>query len=312
MGKMATDRSQSALVDEFLRDEMARSNRALRSLAPVVSHLLETHGPSLVSDAIVARLRGMLSHIAEQLIEHFLGGLSGAPSAVQTGLGERLLNDAPLVNHLYSLALEGFLTEGLARRASIDPVLSPLLQELIASEQPEIAELAMSVLAAQSRFIQSQSRMEIALAELPHELFAKAVSHIEAAATGLTPSEFADAEKRLKQGIDEAESRIALLARLATSMQGGAVAALALDHAGLALFASCAASLTRQTRERVIFACHEGQTVRLALTLKAAGLSSSAIAGQIALLGGHTVLPSSFDTMAQSHAIDALREMSAV
>ena len=314
MGKMATDRSQSTLVDDVLRDEMARSNRALRSLAPVVSHLLESDGPSLVSDAIVARLRGMLSHIAFQLVEHFWGGrdTGGRLSAAKARLNDQLLSDGPLVDHLYSLALESFLAQSLAARSGIDPVLSPLLQELIASDKPEIAEIGMKVLAAQSRFTQSQARMELPLSELPHELLLSVIAHIKAGDTEQTQTQIADAGNRLKQGIDEADSRIALLSRLATSMQGGAVAALNLNHSGLALFISSAASLTRQDRERIVFACHEGQAVRLALTLKAAGMNGPAIGRQIALLGGQTGLPQGIETMAQSHAIDALREMSAV
>lgn len=314
MGKMATDRSQSTLVDGVLRDEMARSNRALRSLAPVVSHLLETDGPSLVSDAIVARLRGMLNHISEQLVEHFWGGLDtyAQSSSAKVRLDVQLSSDAPLVDHLYSLALESFLAQGLSARAGIDLVLSPLLQELIASDKPEIAEIAMKVLAAQSRFTRSQARMEIPLSELPHELLGNVIANIETGETELTQTQIEDAANRLKQGIDEADSRIALLSRLATSMHGGAIAALDLNHAGLALFISSAASLTRQDRERIVFACHEGQAVRLALTLKAAGISWTAIGSQIALLGGQAGLPQGLEVMAQSHAIDALREMSAV
>jgi len=314
MGKMVIDRSQSTLVDAFLRDEMARGNRALRSLAPVIAHLLESDGPSLVSDAIVARLRGMLLHISEQLLASLETEQAVDPrrTEAQSILVDRLVGDESVVDHLYAVALEGLLTENLQQYAAIDPVLSPLMQELIASERPEIAEVAMTAMAAQSRFCQSQNRMELPLDELPSELFGQVIGHFEAGELGLDPDRVTDAGKALKGAFDEGQGRIGLFARLASLMQGGAVAALDLSHAGFALFASAAASLTRQDRAHVVFACHEGQTVRLVLMLMAAGLSADAVQGQLALLGGTKALPDGLEAMSQAHAQASLRELSAV
>lgn len=314
MGKMAIDRSQSTLVDAFLRDEMARGNRALRSVAPVVGHLLEGEGTSLFGDAIIARLRGMMRHIAEQLLGE-LGSNAGAIPDMEGRaemLAQHLAADEAIVDHLYMAALEGHLTGRLAHSASIDPVLSPLMQELIASERPEIAELAMGAMAAQSRFSQSQQRMEMPLGELPFEVFGRVLDRFADAPLGADTDTIGAAVTRLKHGFDEGAGRIGLLGRLVSAMQGGAVAALDLGHAGLALFASAAASLTQQPRERAVFACHESQTVRLALMLKAGGLSSHAIDAQIAILGGTKSLPSDFEALSQALAQDTLREMSEV
>ena len=63
------------------------------------------------------------------------------------------------------------------------------------------------------------------------------------------------------------------------------MAALALDHAGLALFVSGLAAMTRQPRALAILSCHEGQAVRLALSLRAAGLEPAAVEAQFAVLG---------------------------
>ena len=69
MGEMGMDRTETTFVEAILKDELEREDRALRSVAPVISHMLDTGGGSLVSDAAVARLRGMLSDIARQLLE---------------------------------------------------------------------------------------------------------------------------------------------------------------------------------------------------------------------------------------------------
>lgn len=314
MGKMAMDRSQSTLVDASLRDELARGNRALRSLAPVLVHLLGNDGPSLVSDAIVARLRGMLNDIAHQLLgeKPVSEGPAEGYSSYHQAVIDILTADDRLIDHLYALALEGHLAQSLEERVTIDPVLSPLMQELIASQQPEIAELAMSTLAAQARFCQSQRRMELAITELPSELFASVIARFEQADLGLNQERLSNSIAQYKAAFDEGDSRIGLLARLTAAMHGGAVAGLELGHAGIALFVSAASSLANHAREQTVLACHEGQSTRLALILKAAGASHCAIEGQLTLLGAARPLPDGFDTMSQADAAKTLRELRGV
>lgn len=279
-------------VEGLLREELASGDRVLRGVAPVLAHMLASSGHALVSDAIVARVRGMLDHLARQLLAaertEVLGTAAGGPAepadAVDT-LAERLAANHVVLGHSYVMAMEGHLAERLERRASLDPVLSPLLQELIASEKPAIAELAMATLAAQSRFIQSQRRMDMPLAELPAELFLGVLECWESAARererGGLPR---GALERLKRSYDEGASRAGLLARLVSSMGSGALAALELEHAGLALFASALASLTRQSRDNAVIACHPSQAARLALAFRAAGLDAAAIERQFLLL----------------------------
>ena len=308
MGKVTMDRTQSASVDGFLREELARGNRARASVAPVFAHFLDSDGPSLFSDAIIASLRGQLDHLTRRLLSEAIseGGGEALQSAAHQALSNRLAGDVVIVDHLYSTALEGVIAKKLEQTCAIDPVLSPLLQELITSDKPAIAELAMSVLAAQSRFCLSHRRMELPLGELPFEVFARALEHGDAAVSesGLPSKPKAFAE--LKRGYDEGTNRIGLLARLTSAMKGGAVAGLDLAHAGFALFASSCAALLSLDREQAVFACHEGQSVRLALMLKAAGLSDDASERQIALLGGVKPLPSGLEAMSQAQARDVL------
>lgn len=275
------DLAEGAAREAILRQELARENRALDSVVPVLRHLLASEGHRLVSDAILARVRGMLSDLAAQLLAAAAGrdpGLrvTGTDELTQRdALAEVLAGDGALLAHCHALAAESQLAERLHQNHGIDPVLSPLLQELIASDEPVMAELAMNVLAAQSRFIQSQRRMELPLGELPAELF-----HAVTAAHG--PQ--GDAVQPLLAGYDEAASRLGLLARLVSALRRGAIAALALDHAGPALFASALAALAREPREQAVLACQEGQGARLALALRSADVATETIARQFALV----------------------------
>ncbi len=285
--KATAERSASegaAPMERVLKDELARGDRALSGVAPVLTHLLASTGQSLVSDAVVARLRGMLSDIARQLQSASIDARTGPSDEFLDRFTDQLSGDSAVLSHCYALAMEGQLAERLEQRSQIDPVLTPLLQELIASPQPAVGELAMSGMAAQSRFIQSQRRMQLPLDELPAELFHAIVRKWEVHCEHSGHSSPKAALQVLRREFDEGASRIGLLARLVASMRGGAQAALDLEHAGLALFVSALSAITRQPRELAVLACHEGQVARLALTLRAAGLEEPQIERQFLVL----------------------------
>ena len=302
MGELTLDRTQTTSVETILEDELARETRALRGVAPVVAHMLESAGQPLVNDAVVARLRGMLNSIAAQLLRGGApsGQLSLVDSQAVDALVDALAQDNALLNHLYALSVEGQLTLDLERNSTIDPVLSPLLQELIASDQPEIAELAMTTLAAQSRFMQSQRRMEHSINELPPELFANAISALR---KGRSQWGGDDASiDALKSSYDEAAGRLGLLARLVSSMQSGAVAGLELGHAGTFLFASSLSALSGLSRDLSVLSCLDRQATRLAIALRATGLEDGAIERQFALIGLRHLLPSALTNISQAKA----------
>ncbi|MBD2841717.1 hypothetical protein [Erythrobacter rubeus] len=306
MGKTASDLGSESgaripSVEAILKDELTRGDRALRSVPPVLSHMLASSGQSLVSDAIVARLRGMLASLSTQLLAaKDPARKAEADNAELDLLSDRLASDSVVLSYCYAMAMEGHLAEKFEQRSSIDPILSPLLQELIASDNAATAELAMNTLAAQSRFVQSQRRMDLPLAELPAELFHAILKRWEA--HDRHDPAMAPAVKSLKAKYDEGASRIGLLARLVTAMRGGAIAALQLDHAGFALFASALSALGKQPRELAVLACHEHQAARLALSLRAAGLGSSAIKAQFELLHPAERLPSEIEAIAPERA----------
>jgi len=299
MGEVTMDLAADDAVEAILRGGLAREARALTAVVPVLRHLLGCEAQGLVSDAILARVRGMILDIAAQLSAAGSGrdpaarGAGSDPAGIDA-LAESLMGDEALLAHCHALATESLVADRLQQRHAIDPVLSPLLQELIAAEDPAVAALAMATLAAQSRFVQGQRRMELPLGELPAELFHALLARADApGSAGIA---------RLQSSYDEAASRLGLLARLVAAMRRGAVAALAIDHAGLALFASTLARETRAERGAVVVACHEGQSLRLALLLRAAGLAGPAIERQLVLAEPAAQLPAAIGALAPARA----------
>lgn len=320
MGKTIMDQAATtpapAQVKAMFQAELARGDRALSGVAPVLSHMLASSGHALVNEDVVARLRGMLADSACQLLD------AGQTEASQSrpsqksieSLADHLAENGPILSHYYALAMEAHLARRLEQRSGLDPVLTPLLQELIASDHSETADLAMSTLAAQSRFVQAQRRMSFPLIELPARLFHRVLQSWK---SWTQHSKLPDgvsqqaAETKLRGSYDEATTRLGLLTRLTGSMRKGAIAGLELDHAGLALFATALAVLTRQPRDLAVLACHDRQAARLALGLRAAGLDQNAIERQFLLLEPAERLPRELGEIDPEHAAYLLSQSTA-
>jgi hypothetical protein len=309
MGDDTMDLAADSSVEALLKRELARENRAVSAVVPVLRHLLATEAQVMLSDVVLARVRGMIGDCAAQL----LAASEGRDPAQRMAQGggddaldrwaEALIADAPLLGFCHALAIEALLAERFQQRHAIDPVLSPLLQELVASSDPAVAALAMSTLAAQSRFLQTQRRMELALGELPAELFFAGLAIGQKLAPGASERERI---AQLAHTYDEAASRLGLLARLVAAMRKGAVAALALDHGGLGLCATALAARHRQAHGDWVLACHEGQGVRLALALRAADVPLAVIERQFALVEPAARLPRAIAELSGARAMALL------
>lgn len=300
-------------AETVLRDELARADRALAGAAPVLEHLLAGAGRSLLSDALVARVQGMLNDLASQFAMRLQALRDPEVAADMDGVEElaRLLaSDSAILKHLHAAAIEGALTQKLDQRGGMDPVLSPLLQELIASPDALVAETAMQALTAQSRFMQGQGRLQQPVLDLPPETLELALRIWVRSVPMEHEPIVTQAMRDLKLEYDEAKTRHALFARLVGSMRSGVVAALDLDHAGAALFISAIALRTGQTRDRVAMSCHEHQASRLAISLRAAGLEPDAIERQFVRLDPAGPLPTGLGGLS-SEAARAMIEDSA-
>lgn len=312
MSKAVMQPLNQTQAGDALRQQLARGDLALAGVAPVLSHLLASPGQALVSEDVVARMRGMLGDLAHQVIAAMVPALGEKENpqdqdeAIARFSGQ-LASSSVVVSHCYALAMESQLGERLEQEAAIDQVLTPLLQELIASSEESVAELAMATMSAQARFVQAQRRMDLPLGELPAELFHEVLALARQQPGVEDARALEQAEHRLRADYDESRSRLGLLARLVGSLGGGVRAALDLEHAGIALFASALARTAHQPRELAILCCHEQQQARLALALRAGGLKPESIARQFALIHQDFALPRELESLSPEEAIALLK-----
>ena len=133
------DLADSGAIEAAFRDALARETRALGAAVPVLRHMLASEGHRLVSEAILARVRVMLADLAAQLLAAAAGRDPAirlpldAERGAHEALAEALAGDPLLLAHCHALAAESVAAERLHQHHAIDPVLSPLLQELIAA-----------------------------------------------------------------------------------------------------------------------------------------------------------------------------------
>jgi hypothetical protein len=220
----------------------------------------------------------------------------------ELSLTAALLANERLTQQCHALAIEWQLTARLETRNAIDPVLSPLLQALIASDDAATASTAMAALAAQARFVQLQRRMELPFGELPADHFHQAMTiWLERVDAGDAQAAMS-AASQLRHEYDESASRLGLLSRLVHTMGAGALAALSIDHAGTAMFLSALAAATHQNRELAAIATNDQQVARLALSLRAAGLKSKAIEEQFHYIHPEVTLPEGFGSLGADRA----------
>jgi hypothetical protein len=291
-------------IEEHFRVDLARDDAFAGSVQPILRHLLGTEDGSMFGDDILARIRGMQAHLACQLLAACSQGGNAEHRGLLPDLSQALLESRQILSHLHALALEWQLAERLERQYGVDPVVSPLLQALIASPDAETQGLAMNLLAAQARWCQAQRRMQLAPLELPTELF-----HIALLTLRAVCGEGAESgETKLRSEYVEGGSRLGLSARLVASMGSASTVALDLRHAGVMLFATALALGSRQARHRILLSTHAPRSLRLGLSLRACGLATPAIEQQLLLLYGEAHLPTSFDRLGPERAAAILAD----
>jgi hypothetical protein len=309
------DRTTSAMtgnsVESVLRGELAQGDALIGTIAPIMRHLLANNEHSVFGDEIIARVRGMFADIARQLFDALVRAEGGTERIEHdrgqvTALVETLVGQPAMLAHLHALALEWQLTERTEARLSIDPVLPPLVQSLVASDSAEAASLGMALLASQARFVQAQRRMQLPITELPGDLMHGAVLAMRTIAGTERAEASAATEAALKGGYDEARSRLGLIARLISGMGGGATVALSISHAGVAMFLTALSVACGQDRDLTVLSTNEGQLARLALALRAAGLRPDAVGEQFATLHPDVELPAGFEGLDADRAASIL------
>jgi hypothetical protein len=298
-------------VEEVLRDELTRGDAMIASARPILRHLLANDDSGLFSDELVARVRGMVLSVAEQMLfaQAAAAEARDAPAYVvrrEDDLAAALFEDTAFLSHVHALTVEAQLVERLQGRNGVDPVLTPLVQELVGSADAGMAGLAMAVLAAQARFQQQVRRMELPVRELPGDLFHKALVIMRSQAGGEDDRAAEAAERQLRSLYQEGAGRLGLIARLIMGMGQDATRALAIDHAGLGLFATALSMASGQERDLVLLSFAERRHARLALSLRAAGLMQQATVEQFLLLHPDRALPDGFEILGADRAVALL------
>ena len=307
---LTEDPYANRVVESLFGDELAAADLALANVSPILRHLLGNDDHALFSDRIVAQVRAQIEDLARQLamsLEAAMGHADARERADDTApqLAAALIDSPAILTHAHALALEAQLAERLATRLSLDAVLSPLLQALIASADPNTAATAMALLAAQARFVQAQRRGELPLAELPGDLLHAALLIMREHAGGDDPARDRIAgvlETAIRGNFDEAANRLGLLHRLVGGMGGGAIAALDVGQAGVALFVTALGLGAGLERDAAVLATSEAQLPRLALALLASGAKPAAVEQQFVALHPEITLPDGFETLRADRA----------
>jgi hypothetical protein len=292
-------------VEEVLRGDLQRCDAMIATTRPILRHLLSSGDQSLFSDEVVARVRGMMAHVARQLLYALakaddVDDCGAYADERQDGLAQMLFEDTAFLSHAHALTIEMQVADRLQQRSGIDSVLSPLLQELLASSEEGTAAAAMGVLAAQARFVQQVRRMELPLDELPGDLLHRAILLLRHSASDHPAVDAA--EDALRATFNESESRLGRISHLVIALDRQATRALSIDHAGLAVFATALAVASDQDRNLAILSLAENQTVRLALSLRAAGLKQGALEEQFLYLHPEVTLHSDFGAITSGAA----------
>lgn len=258
-------------MDHPLRAALVRGDKVRAQSGPALHHILVVQDRSLLSDAVIAQVGGMLSNLAAQLVDAYAAAVD--PVAAREDVRARLLMIDALREHCQALALEWRLAVRLEADLALDPVLSPLLQTLVADADSGISAVAMAALAAQARFAQGQRRMQLALGELPAELFHAALLAARDAVIDSGQDDPARAEARLRAGYQEGAGRLALFARLVAEAPDLPAPMPTIESAGTALWLSMLAERSGEDRDRTACAVADPLLGRLLLTLRAAGVS---------------------------------------
>ncbi|WP_375291340.1 hypothetical protein [Qipengyuania sp.] len=269
-----------------LRAACAFGDAVLAQNQRALEHLLLSQDRSPVSESVVVHVQAMIASLARALVGTRIE-YEGSAARLET----QLIRQEEIRSHCHALALEWRLTKQLEGVIGIDPVLTPLLQQAISHGNTTIAGTAMAALAAQARFAQSQSRMELSPFELPAELFHLAFLVARDSASPAEVENFGTKEARLRSDYDEGNSRLALLAQLASQLDEPSAKLLDIQQTGVALWLATLSLRSGETREQISFATVEPLLGRLLLTLRAAGALPEEAEAQALLIANDASLP---------------------
>src|SRR6478609_8283491 len=111
-------------VERVLRDELVEGDAMIAAARPILRHLLAHDDSGLFSDETIARVRGLLLNVAEQLLfaQAQAAEVRDRPAYVvvrQDNLAQALFADTTFLAHAHALTVEAQLIERLQGRSGI-------------------------------------------------------------------------------------------------------------------------------------------------------------------------------------------------
>lgn len=243
------------------RRVLAIADHRLSAVADGLERLVVLGPSRLLDDETVARVHGLTGDLAAQL--------AGFEPVLTRLVHDMLASHRAVMAHCHALAIEWRLAMTLATRLTLDPVLPPLVQRHSAT--------MIALVAAQARSFEATRRMCLPLGDLPADLqnLAYAIARAARADNAIAPGSDAAARP------DDGHGRLALLHRAIAGLGDDMDRALRVDEAGASLFFTALAIASGHPRETVVLASAEDDPIRLALVLRAAGLSRDDAARQL-------------------------------
>lgn len=285
-------------VREGIRDAIARADRAVAAMPPVLASRISAVEDSTLGEEIVSRIRSMLAGLAADLLARASGTAEPGEwsDADVEALGRALLGDADLILHLQAQALEWQLAARLEDRVAIDPVVSPLLRNALESGDESLRAAALAFLEAQADWGRAQRQMELLRSELP-----------DAAIEGLAFAPATDA-RAVAPEVSTGPSRERCAAQLIEALGADADGVLDVVRSGASLFLSALAARSGQARPDLVLATRKGQGLRIALGLRAAGVPLPLLANRMYLIDEGFDLPEGFAQLTPNGAAAILSD----
>lgn len=302
----------SPVEGKGLHDVLAAADRLRATLPEQLQHRVALADPGLFDDEIIARTRGLLLHLTEQIagskpVEHNAGVRD---SDVRYNIRrDAILRDVfaneALLSYTHAATLEYVLTCRLSDEADLDPALSPLLQDLAGRPDQTLSQLATSAISLQSRFLTDMRRMQMPLRQLPGDLLHTAL------AIGRAHSDntlLADAiDQAVQVSYDEAATRLGLLGLIVNVPGFPALRGLRLEDAGTPLFLSSLSAASSLGYEDAVMLTTRQQILRLALVLRGTGCSPRAVNHDLFLLHEQVAAPA-IARMPRERALELLSQ----
>lgn len=169
---MAPTRPTLRDVGALLRQADAQARQALAVPALVRQHLLPDPAQALREDDL-----SLTGGFAESLAARLSDALTGSAIASAEIARHVVLAHAPTTKLLFARAIEARLCRQSALVGLATPELPPRIEAQVGDAQDELAEAAMALIIAQSRFLSRAEAFAIDLDELPPETLHGLVRH---------------------------------------------------------------------------------------------------------------------------------------